>query len=397
MKKATALLLTLTMLLTMAGCSMTFINESKGESAKDPKDPPAAEPREPAVPAPEQTGAPDMDAAGADTGAEYVIYVSHEDVTLKSAGETFRFTVWDSNGNDPDVCTYTSADPAVAAVDEFGGEVTAAAPGTTTITAHVEFGGEKRDFVCIVRCEWEGEAGSSGESVTASHTDVTLFHAGETVTMSAQGVSGIYANTFVSADPGVAAVDKLTGEITAVAPGTTTVTMHVECEAGQFDFDCTVRCSWEDTGDAPVSSLPASGAAALPSLSDFFTTLQGKYDGLGAMMVMEGELLSNYYPGLDAIASVEEVCIQETMISISNVAVGLVKLSADASPDDVTAVQNILQARIDTQAGGGAWYPASCETWEQGVITSTSNVVGMFVYPDEAQAMADLFTEAFSN
>ena len=109
------------------------------------------------------------------------------------------------------------------------------------------------------------------------------------------------------------------------------------------------------------------------------------------------ELLSNYYPGLDAIASVEEVYIQETMISISNVAVGLVKLSADASPDDVAAVQNILQARIDTQAGGGAWYPASCETWEQGVITSTSNVVGMFVYPDEAQTMADLFTETFSN
>ena len=393
MKKAVALFLALAMLLTMAGCSMTFINHSGGESAKDPKDPPAAESQEPAVPAPEQTEAPDMD----DAGAEYFIHVSHTDVTLKSAGETFRFTVWDSNGDDPDACTYTSADPAVAAVDEFGGEVTAVAPGTTAITVHAEFGGEKRDFDCIVRCEWEGEAGSGGESIEASHTDVTLFHAGETVTMSARGVSGIYASSFVSADPAVAAVDGLTGEITAVAPGTTTVTMHVECEAGQFDFDCVVRCSWEDTGDAAEPSLPASGTAALPSLSDFFTTLQGKYDGLGAMMMMEGELLSNYYPGLDAIASVEEVCIQETMISISNVAVGLVKLSADASPDDVAAVQNILQARIDTQAGGGAWYPASCETWEQGVITSTSNVVGMFVYPDEAQAMADLFTEAFGN
>ena len=34
---------------------------------------------------------------------------------------------------------------------------------------------------------------------------------------------------------------------------------------------------------------------------------------------------------------------------------------------------------------------------EQAVTTSTSNVVGMFVYPDAAQAMADLFTESFSN
>lgn len=310
MKKAAALFLTLTMLLTMAGCSMTFINHSDGESAKDPKDPPAAaDAQEPAVPENPEQGteptAPAMDAAGGDTESEYTIHVSHEDVTLKSAGETFRFTVWDSNGNDPSACTYTSADPAVAAVDEAGGEVTAVAPGTTTITAHVEFGGEKQNFNCIVRCQWTEEE---------------------------------------------------------------------------------------------EAALPASGTtAALPSLGDFFTTLQDKYEGLGAMMVMEGELLTNYYPGLSDIASVEEIYIQETMISVANVAVGLVKLSVDATAEDIAAVQSALQSRIDTQAGGGAWYPASCETWEQGVITSVSNVVGMFVYPDEAQAMADLFTETFGN
>ena len=65
--------------------------------------------------------------------------------------------------------------------------------------------------------------------------------------------------------------------------------------------------------------------------------------------------------------------------------------------DDVAAVQAVFQSRIDTQAAGGAWYPASCETWEQGVITSASNVVGMFVYPEDAQGMADLFTETFGN
>ena len=396
MKKAVSLLLILTMLLTMAGCSMTFVNHSEGESAKDPADSPAADDaQESTVPEEPEQGtepaAPAMDATGGDTASEYTIHVSHEDVTLKSAGETFRFTVWDSNGNDPSTCIYTSADPAVAVVDEAGGEVTAVAPGTTTITAHVEFGGEKRDFNCTVRCEWQGETNSSEKSITASHTDITLFHAGETFTLSAQGVDGFYASSFTSADPGVATAERLTGVVTAVAPGTTTVTMHVECEAGQFDFPCIVRCQWtEESGNT-------SGTAAALSISDFYTTLQGKYDGLGAMMAMEGELLSNYYPGLSDIAAVEEIYIQETMISVANVAVGLVKLSANASQDDVAAVQNVLQARIDTQAGGGAWYPASCETWGQGVITSTSNVVGMFVYPDEAQAMADLFTESFSS
>lgn len=320
MKKGLALLLAFAMVLTMAGCSMGFINRSDGEeSAKDPEDPPAAaEPQEPAVP------------AGPDESVQGV-------------------------------------EPAVPDPAEEDGPADSA----------------------------DEETGSSEVTVTASHKDVTLFHAGETFTMSAQGVSGFYACSFTSADPAVAAVDEATGKITAVAPGTVTVTMHVECEAGQFDFDCIVRCRW--TGEEEAA-LPASGTAApLPSLRDFFAALQGKYDGLGAMMVMEGELLANYYPGLDAIASVEEVYIQETMISVANVAVGLVKLSAGASPDDVIAVQNILQARINTQADGGAWYPESCETWEQGVITSTSNVVGMFVYPGEAQAMADLFTESFSN
>ena len=115
------------------------------------------------------------------------------------------------------------------------------------------------------------------------------------------------------------------------------------------------------------------------------------------MAVIEGDLLENYYPGLSSIAAVEEIYIQETMITMANVAVGLVKLSDSATAEDILAVQAVFQNRIDTQANGGAWYPMSCETWEQAVTTSTSNVVGMFVYPDAAQAMADLFTESFSN
>lgn len=328
MKKAAALFLTLAMLLTITGCSLTVVDQSKGESAKDP--PAAAQPQEPASPEkpavpetpdePSQGEEPSIPApegsteeAGTDgTDAAPVIRTSHTDVTLFSAGETFRFTVWNSDGKEPDTCTYTSSDPEVAAVDEGGGEVTAVAPGTATITAHVDFGGEEQDLACIVRCKWEG----------------------------------------------------------AEAP--------------------------EDTAGTEPSQ-PASGTAETPSLSDFFTTLQGQYEGLGSMMAMEGELLENYYPGLSGIAAVEEIYLQETMITVANVAVGLVKLSDGATSDDVAAVQNILQARIDTQANGGAWYPASCETWENGVITSTSNVVGMFVYPDEAQAMADLFTETFSS
>lgn len=402
MKKLTALLLALAMLLAMAGCSRT---RDDGETGKEPEIPSAAAPQqpqepagssepagvEPAIPVSEEPGGADADASAGQPDDRYVIRVSHTDVTLFYAGETFRFTVWDSNGNDPDACTYTSADPAVAAVDETGGEITAVAPGTTKITAHTEFGGEKQDIDCIVRCRWEEEAVAGEESITASHTDITLSHAGETFTLSAQGVSGIYASSFVSADPGVAVVDWITGVVTAVAPGTTTVTMHVECEAGQYDFPCTVRCQWPEEGGT------TSGTAAAPSLSEFFATLQDRYEGLGMMMAMEGDLLENYYPGLSGIAAVEEILIREPMISVSNVAVGLVKLSGSASSEDIAAVKSILQARITAQAEGGAWYPESCATWEKGVITSASNVVAMFVHPSDAQAMANLFTSSFGS
>lgn len=332
MKKLTALLLAAALLLSLTACSLTFLDKSvnTGPDPKEDQDSgvlpespgtpdssvtpesPSVEPDIPSdapdslLPDPDKSG--ENDAVTPDDG-EYVIRISHSDVTLRTEGETFRLSVWDSKGNDPDACTFTSDDPEIASVDEGGGEVTAVAPGTTNIVAHVQFGGEKQDLKCIVRCSWKAEDGED-----------------------AQPVSG---------------------------------------------------------GNSTASNRP--------SLSSFFSTLQGRYDGLGNMMVLDGELLDTYYPGLSSVASVEEVLVQETMISISNMAVGLVKLSDSATMDDIIAVTNALQSRVTAQADGGAFYPDSCDTWSQGVITSVSNCVGMFVYPDAAQEMADLFVMTYSN
>lgn len=333
MKKILAVMLTLTLTLALAACGGKN-NDTAGEPdgsiqtpaepspaptpTPDPApEPPAGQGEEPKVPeqspdASEETQTPEE--SGEDDAA--VERISHEDVTLRAAGDSFRLTVWDSNGNAPDACTFTSADPAIAEVDEAGGEVTAVAPGTTTVTAHVKFGDKETDFSCIVRCVWKAEP-----------------------------VSG----------------------------------------------------SGEDVVQPPAEETAPPAGESLPSLSGFFATLQGSYEGLGAMSVMEGEVLDNYYPGLSSHPAVEEALIQETMMSMSNVAVGLVKFTDEATLDDMLEVQAILQGRINAQAEGGAWYPASCETWKAGVITSVSRHMGMFVYPDEAQTLADLFTQTFSN
>ena len=117
--------------------------------------------------------------------------------------------------------------------------------------------------------EDQEDLGESGGAVTASHSDVTL-RVGEAFRLSAEGVPGVYAGSYVSAHPEIASVDENTGDVTAVAPGTTTVTMHIECDSGQYDFDCIVRCiqTEEDTGGENIlASLPewfdfSSGAGA---------------------------------------------------------------------------------------------------------------------------------------
>ena len=151
MKKWLSLLLALGMLLGLTACG-----RKDGAPEADP--PAAVQPEEPAAPADPPAGEPDEkgeepvlppqvpEEENAEDGepqedAEPEVWramVSHEDVTLFSAGETFRLTVWDVNGNAPDVCTYTSDDPAVAAVDETGGQVTAVGPGVTNVTVLAE-------------------------------------------------------------------------------------------------------------------------------------------------------------------------------------------------------------------------------------------------------------------
>jgi len=334
MKKLTAMLLALVLLLSLTACEdaiSKLLYKSGGSKepvqAQEPTIPDAAPsggdapaaptesggsptvPEEPATAQPEPEDSAEPEETD-EPQPERTVMASHTDVSLFTAGETFRFTVWDSNGNAPDVCTYTSDNPEVAAVDETGGEITAVAPGITTVTAHVEYGGEKQEFECIVRCRWSAE------------------------------------------EPDL-----------------------------------------PDTDPAAEPDMPSS----VPTLSEFFSTLQGEYDGMGMMMALDTQLLDGYYPGLTGIAAVEEVLIQESMVSTANMAVGLVRLSDSASQEDALAVQSILQSRITAQADGGAFYPASCETWRNGVIISVSNYVGMFVYPDDASSMAALFTDTFSD
>lgn len=104
------------------------------------------------------------------------------------------------------------------------------------------------------------DIGENSGTISVSHTDVTLKSAGEMFQLSILGVDGIYACTFTSADPDVVSVDEITGEVTAVALGQTTISAHLECSSGQYDFDCIVRCEWTAalSGEEVLASLPGT-------------------------------------------------------------------------------------------------------------------------------------------
>lgn len=103
----------------------------------------------------------------------------------------------------------------------------------------------------------QGENSGNSADITPSHTDVTLFQPGEGFRYQPKGVSGVYACTYSSDNPEIAAIDDSTGQVTAVSPGTTVVRMHVESN-GQYDFSCTVRCSWKADGDDGPVLPPAA-------------------------------------------------------------------------------------------------------------------------------------------
>ena len=125
----------------------------------------------------------------------------------------------------------------------------------------------------------------------------------------------------------------------------------------------------------------------------------GMYTGPVAMDLMDSEssgmtaedaamMLEMYYPGLTAIQT-EQLHVFIPGMSFSAYEVVLAELT-DAA--DMETFQSILQARIDAQASGGAWYPEAVEGWLNNArIVINGNYIMMAVGAD-----CDTFVETFN-
>lgn len=148
----------------------------------------------------------------------------------------------------------------------------------------------------------------------------------------------------------------------------------------------------KQSGKTQTLSQQLVSSGTIQKTKAFYAELFNKYDGFSANMAVEGNLLDNYYSGLDKI-SLNQRAIYTTMVSSAVCELALVEVK---NASDVQKVKGIFQARIDNMVGtddapGGAYYPASIEGWKTGSrIVSKGNYVMMIAFPDGAdQIVAD--------
>lgn len=171
------------------------------------------------------------------------VTVSPTSKTL-TEGETFTITatVLPFNADNKSV-NWTSSSTGVASVDNTG-KVTALKPGSATITATTADGGKTATTSVTVEKKIISVTG-----VTVNPTSKTLTE-GENFTITATVLPSNADNKSVnwtSSAPGVASVDK-TGKVTALTPGSATITATTEDGGKTATVSVTVKKKDGDGG-----------------------------------------------------------------------------------------------------------------------------------------------------
>lgn len=146
-------------------------------------------------------------------------------------------------------------------------------------------------------------------------------------------------------------------------------------------------------------SMVACGAAGdettkeAPDLAAYVETLKTDLGEMAPMtMPLEGEMLESAYPGIGEY-ELEQSVFEAAAISAVAFELALVEVS-DA--EDVEAVKEIFQNRIDSQIEGGAFYPATVAAWESAEVIVSGNVVGLIAAGDSQTTAVESFNGLFA-
>ena len=107
----------------------------------------------------------------------------------------------------------------------------------------------------------------------------------------------------------------------------------------------------------------------------------------GYMADVEGELLEGYYPGLSEIP-VKQLVVKVPAMSSD---VNEIVLMQCETEEDAESAAAILQARIDAQAEGGAWYPESLEAWKAAQVLREGTFDALIASGAHQEALEEQF------
>jgi hypothetical protein len=139
-----------------------------------------------------------------------------------------------------------------------------------------------------------------------------------------------------------------------------------------------------------LSACGGGAASAEPDLTAFWQQLAEKYE-MPAMAEATDELLDACYPGLRDLP-VKQLVVKIPALSS---AVNEYVFAECADAAGAESVRAILQRRIDDQAAGGAWYPASVEAWKGAQTVVKGNYAALVAAGDNTAAVVADFTALF--
>ena len=225
-------------------------------------------------------------------------------------------------------------------------------------------------------------------TISLDKSEHTFTAAGETVQLTADSKKEL---TWTSSDESVATVDT-NGVVTAVAPGTATIT----ATAGEMTATCTVKCDWTNPVDLDefynnlyddLYPLDAEGLATGPHAEDLMNP-NPDYGMTEEDIAMQMEM---FYPGLLNIET-KQMHIYIPGMSFSAYEVVLIEV---VNASDIDAVKAILQARIDAQAAGGAFYPEAVQGWQNNARIVTNGCYIMMAVGADCDTFVERFNAQF--
>lgn len=149
----------------------------------------------------------------------------------------------------------------------------------------------------------------------------------------------------------------------------------------------------DDQTGTSGSASAGTAATANVNLEEFYQTIFTDPENTPAMVVMEGEAIDGFYPGLTAVERKQTVAYMPMMTAVP-CEIMMVECASEA---DVDTVKEIFQARINTQVNDHLNYPAVIEAWEkEAQVVVNGNYVALFVINGMTEQTVENFNAAFA-